>query len=201
MNGAAAGALALYGAFWLSFGAVHSLLARAPVKRRLEPVLGSGYRLAYNLFALLNIAAVMAGGRYLLSDDPFAPMSSTVATIMLNVLVWAGILVMLLALRQYDLGRFSGLTQWRLGESKPPTMSTEPLNTRGLNRWVRHPLYTGAFLYLWGNAGSSFGLATAVLASAYLVIGARFEERQLISIYGDAYRRYQTIVPAFLPYR
>lgn len=199
MNLLDASGFVVYGLLWLSFGAVHSLLARAPVQTRLKPLLGSGYRLAYNIFALLHFALVIGVGRYCLSSEPFALLSGTVASFLLNSIFLVGLLVILLALRQYDLGLFSGLTQWRRKPSTVDALPHEPLNTQGLNRWVRHPLYSGAFLMLWGHATSPFGLATAFLASLYILIGARYEERQLVSLYGDAYRRYQADVPAYVP--
>ena len=70
-----------------------------------------------------------------------------------------------------------------------------------LHRFIRHPLYSGLFLVLWGHAQTEFALATALWGSVYLVIGAGFEERRLIDRYGDAYRTYRARVPAFVPWR
>lgn len=52
----------VYGLLWLSFGAIHSLLAGNPVKDSLPSLFGRGYRLAYNLFSGLHIALVIVGG-------------------------------------------------------------------------------------------------------------------------------------------
>jgi len=56
-----------------------------------------------------------------------------------------------------------------------------------LHRFVRHPLYSAAFLILWG--------------SVYLVVGSHFEERFLERLYGDAYADYRRRVPAFVPWK
>ena len=108
-------------------------------------------------------------------------------------------MVLLAALAKYDLGRFSGITQLFTGE-RVSAVSNEPLQISGLNKRVRHPLYTGAFLLLWGGAINSFELWTAIWGSVYLVIGTVFEERKLVSIYGDDYRRYQQQVPRYFPF-
>lgn len=185
-----------YALAWLSFGLVHSLLAREGVKARLAPVLGRGYRLAYNLFALAHLGAVLAVGRMTLGALPgFDRPAWLVAT--QGAMLAAGAVVLAVALRGYDLGLFAGTRQLREGEQA----DQEPLRLDGLHRYVRHPLYAGAHLALWGLAASPLGLATAVWASCYLVIGAMFEERALVRRYGTAYERYRRQVPAIIPWR
>ena len=73
------------------------------------------------------------------------------------------------------------------------------MHTDGLHARMRHPLYTAGLLILWGLASSEAGLATAVWGTLYFLIGARCEERRLITLFGDAYRDYRQRVPAFLP--
>jgi len=112
-----------------------------------------------------------------------------------------GLLVLLLALRDYDLGRFAGTAQVRSCRRGTDEPEDEPLHTGGFHAYVRHPLYTGAYLLVWGNAQDPLGLATAVWASAYLAVGTWFEERRLLALYGDAYARYRAKVPALIPWR
>jgi len=66
---------------------------------------------------------------------------------------------------------------------------------------VQHPLYSGWFLVLWGQAQTEFTPATAVWGSFYLLIGTAFEERRLIARYGQIYEIYRKRVPAYLPWR
>jgi protein-S-isoprenylcysteine O-methyltransferase Ste14 len=42
-------------------------------------------------------------------------------------------------------------------------------------------------------------LVSAIAITLYFAIGSWFEERKLIAIHGDAYRRYRDKVPALLP--
>ncbi len=115
---------------------------------------------------------------------------------------------MLLALRQYDLGLFSGTKQIRASAHQletssdnqdPAAMDNEPLNTSGLNQWVRHPLYSGAMVFMLGFAVSPWGVWTAFFGCAYFIIGSKFEERKLLRQYQHDYRLYRERVPAFIP--
>ncbi len=82
--------------------------------------------------------------------------------------------------------------------SRPPV----PLAVRGPYRWVRHPFYFLVLVMLWASpAISGDRLLLNVLFTIWIVLGARWEERDLIFQYGDAYRRYQAEVPMLMPWR
>ena len=192
-------AQAIYGLAWLSFGVFHSVFAGVAAKRRLDSLFGVYYRLAYNLWAGLHFAAVWVLGGALIGDQPY-DLEPGVAGAMTGIGV-LGVVVLVLALREYDLGRFSGMAQIR-AQMKGITLSEdEPLITGGLHLFVRHPLYLGGYLILWGRATGDFGLATAVWGSVYLVIGAAFEDRKLLALYGDEFRDYKDRIPAVIPWR
>ena len=184
-----------YAGLWLLFGFLHSVLASDRAKQALA-FLGRGYRLAYNGFAVLHAGATVWIGERIFGADA--------VTVVPEAARWAGyalmavgLIVLALAMRLYDGGRFLGLTQVR----RPDAAEDEPLRVSGLHRYVRHPLYSGAILLLWGRVGTEAELATAVWATAYFIIGAWFEERRLIVRYGNAYRRYRAAVPGFVPWK
>jgi len=188
----------IYFLFWISFGLGHTLLAGPKAKTALASTLGRSYRLIYNVTALTHIALVIYGGRYLLDEGArHLPMSDALKSSLTGAMT-LGIITFILALTQYDLGRFAGLTQ--LFEQQNEDIE-EPLHLHGLHRFVRHPLYTGVYLYLWGSVRTEFDLATTIWASIYLMIGSHFEERKLIKTYGDAYINYKARVPAVIPWR
>jgi len=93
------------------------------------------------------------------------------------------------------MGRLAGLRQIR----EPEAPEDEGLRLDGPHRVVRHPFYASGLMIVWGLALSPFGLATALWASAYLVIGGLIEERRLLKRYGDAYARYRRRIPGFVP--
>lgn len=190
----------LYAALWLSFGLGHSLLADARIKARLKPSFRAGYRLAYNLFAVLHVLLVVGAGWWLLGDGAALDRANWIRVLQ-GAATLLGVTVFLVALFGYDLGRFAGTAQLRASAEGKFLDDEEPLRLSGLHRCVRHPLYSAGFLLLWGRIADEFTLATAVLASLYLVIGARFEEKRLLARFGEAYARYRNAVPAFVPWK
>jgi len=189
----------LYALLWLSFGVVHSLLASASVKRTLDPLFGDSYRLSYNLFSALHIGFVILGGQLLLGQNSESFNLASEYDILTTASRWLGVAIILAALTQYDLGLFSGLSQLR--KDSQLSEDDEPLHLSGMHRYVRHPIYLGAYLYLWAGAVDEFGLQTALWGSAYLFIGTWFEERKLIAQFGGSYVEYQKKVPAIFPFR
>lgn len=190
----------LFATAWLTFAAVHSLLAGESAKRRLRPRLGAFYRLVYNVVAVAHLSLVWLVGRWTLGGaDPFAlPPGARTAVDAIEVVGW---LLLLVGLRGYDLGRLVGARQIRNRRRGIDEPEDEPLRLDGLHRYVRHPLYAGAMLILWGRAVDPFGVATAVWGTAYMLVGTWFEERKLLRLYGEAYAAYRRRVPAFLPWK
>jgi protein-S-isoprenylcysteine O-methyltransferase Ste14 len=68
----------------------------------------------------------------------------------------------------------------------------EELHITGPYRLVRHPLYLGWMLIVFGAAHMTGDrLAFAAITALYLVIAIPWEERSLERTFGDAYRRYK----------
>jgi len=173
------------------------VLATPAVKAWLR--LGPYTRFAYNLFAVATLLPVLALGRVLIDGAPFdRPAWLAVGQ---AVAVAAGVAVFLWGVAGYDLGRFAGTAQIRAHRTGIALNEDEPLRLDGAHRFMRHPLYAGGLLVLWGGVADPLSLATAVWASAYLLIGMMHEERTLLALYGEAYRAYRSRVPALLPWR
>ena len=67
-------------------------------------------------------------------------------------------------------------------------------------RFVRHPLYSGFFLAFWATPYMSYGhLLLAVGMSGYMLIGIRYEERDLVGIFGNEYEEYSKQVGMLTP--
>ena len=65
---------------------------------------------------------------------------------------------------------------------------------------VRHPIYAGFFLAFWATPQMSFGhLLLAVGMSAYMLVGIRYEERDMVSLFGRNYDDYKTRVGMLTP--
>lgn len=88
---------------------------------------------------------------------------------------------------------------YNLDRKTPKTML---LTIRGPYRWVRHPLYFFVLIMIWTNPDlTADRLLFNVLWTVWIFIGAVFEERDLVSHFGEAYRHYQQIVPMLIPVR
>ena len=79
-------------------------------------------------------------------------------------------------------------------------MTDSEFRTPLLYRYVHHPLYLGMLLSFWSVPVMTTGhLLFSLGCSIYIFIGICFEERDLISQFGDRYRRYRARVGMVVP--
>ncbi len=175
---------------WVSYFVIHSVLAADGVKNWFQERMGVHfryYRLGYNLIAIFTLIPVLAWQ----FGSPAQML--WVGNAWISGLGWGlvllGIGIMGAVLRVYDLGEFTGLAYLEASDGEP-----EPqLLTKGLHRYVRHPLYLGILVLMIGFVGVNQTDLSVVLFGvmlAYLIIGSRLEEQKLLSLHGEAYRSY-----------
>lgn len=76
------------------------------------------------------------------------------------------------------------------------------LSTEGINKYVRHPLYSASYTLMAGIfliSPDNYILAACMIIAIYLPIGIIFEEQKLVKEYGDRYKKYQKEVPMLIP--
>lgn len=183
---------------WTAYFALHSLLAGHAMKgwvARRWPGAMPAYRLAFNALAVALLAGPVAL-MYRHAGDPVWTFTGPWAWIA-NGLALAALAGFAWSLRGYDMDEFWGLRQWRARERR--VEDQERLRISSMHRHVRHPWYALALVLIWTRDMNEGFLVSALCISAYFVLGSRLEERKLIALHGEAYRRYRERVPALLP--
>lgn len=81
--------------------------------------------------------------------------------------------------------------------------NTSTLVTRGIFRYIRHPLYCSLLMLAWGiffKRPSWIGFILVILTSGFLYLTARMEEIELIHFFGSAYQEYMKTSKRFVPF-
>ena len=72
--------------------------------------------------------------------------------------------------------------------------------TPGPYRYIRHPLYVGWMIAFWSAATMTVGHALfAAAMTGYILVAIRYEERDLLAMLGEPYRRWRASTPMFVP--
>ena len=80
----------------------------------------------------------------------------------------------------------------RAANGRGPERSTQPLNTRGLYAFVRHPLYFAWALFVFGAPlMTGTRAAFAIISTGYLMMAIPWEERGLVATFGQEYQAYR----------
>jgi protein-S-isoprenylcysteine O-methyltransferase Ste14 len=198
--------------FWLIlsvllWGLLHSLLASFKAKQLVHRRLGERaarfYRLAYNVFSAVSFLPVLALA-VLTPDRTLYQVRLPWSALMIFGEFLATV-VLLVGFFQTDVWEFIGLRQAAGGavslSNGPVETKQGRLVTRGLYRYVRHPLYTAGIAFIWLMPLMTVNvLAINIALTVYVVIGAIFEERKLRGEFGQAYADYAARTPMFLPF-
>jgi protein-S-isoprenylcysteine O-methyltransferase Ste14 len=196
--GHAAAALAVDLLLLGSFAVVHSLLARDPTKAAITRWLPVELeRSLYSLVAGIQIVALLALWR------PLPELVWTVEAVPARTLLYlvqaTSWLVVLAALAAVGSGHLFG---WRQARAYAAGRPYQPpaIAARGPYRLVRHPLYAATIVAMFAAPDMSRGhLLLAGALTLYILIGLRFEERDLERRHGEAWRAYRRRVPALVP--
>ena len=180
------------------FAVQHSVMARPGFKRwwtRLVPT--PIERSTYVLSASLVLLALY----WLWQPIPSLiwAVSNPIAVAIINAVFWFGwgmLIVSTFLISHFELFGLSQVFARLLGRELPPPS----FHTPGLYRRVRHPIYLSFLLAFWAAPSMSTGhLLFALATTGYILIAIQLEERDLIQMFGEQYRRYRQQVAMLFP--
>ncbi|MEO6135638.1 MAG: isoprenylcysteine carboxylmethyltransferase family protein [Ginsengibacter sp.] len=181
---------------WTVYYIFHSIFASLSVKNIFQksfPKANRYYRLCYSILAAAGLILILIF-QYSF-DSPVFFHSILAKYLAVIFLVIPGSLVMIVSLKKYFL-LLSGV------RSVFQSVPSVELKVEGIHRLVRHPLYSGTILWVWGLFflfPMINNLIAVVLLTLYVIIGIRFEEKKLLKQFGSAYSNYASSVPMLIP--
>lgn len=182
---------------WIVFGILHSVLASDSWKSHVQKVMGiyfKWYRPLYSLLAFIQIGLLL-WFQFTIESPLLWSYSNPWLYLPALALLVAGLIIMAISIKKYFLN-LSGIDV---------LLNIEPdrsLQVRGMHRYVRHPLYLGTLLFIWGLALLLPLVAhfmSATIITLYTLIGTRLEEKKLLAEYGEEYAAYSKKVPMIIP--
>ena len=202
-------AIAINVALFSAFALHHSLFARTGAKAWLARVLPRG--LDRSLYVWLASLLFLAACLLWQPLPGIAWQAGGPVRWLLHGLQIGGLVLTLQSASRIDIWELAGVRQARAARAVdspapaaalsaragPPasaaaTPASAELEVGGPYRWLRHPIYLGWVLLVFGAPTMTNGrLLFAAISTLYLVIAIPFEERSLLTEFGPAYGAYQ----------
>ncbi len=188
------------------YGFVHSVLASEKVKVFFHNNFGKRiafYRIGYNIFSVVTL--------YLIWD--LAPQPSFQIYTLPQPYDYLVLIPQFLALvgviwcfKYISFREFTGLSQIdrylkkQYSENELDEIYT--LRIEGPYKYSRHPVYFLSIIFLLSRAEMNlFYLTMFISFTVYFYIGSHYEEKKLVSLFGDEYKNYRNNVPRIFPIR
>jgi len=150
----------------------------------------------YRLFAWISIVALILLNIDWWFDNPFSiyQMISWVLLIISAFLITRGVIL---------LQRIGKPDNKRNDASLLGMEKTTKLVVEGAYRYIRHPMYSSLLFLGWGaffKSISILGMVLAVLATIFLILTGKMEEKENIRYFGREYEGYINKTKMFIPF-
>jgi protein-S-isoprenylcysteine O-methyltransferase Ste14 len=182
------------------FAIQHSVMARKPFKRWwTQFVPASVERSTYVLYSSLALMLLFWQWRPIPTviwhiEQP----QIAFAVMALSFVGWLIVLTSTFLINHFELFGLHQVASNLGGHPMPAPSFKTPL----YYKFVRHPIYLGFIIAFWAAPTMTAGhLLFAAVTTAYIFVGILLEERDLIDLFGDDYRRYKDRVSMLLPWR
>jgi protein-S-isoprenylcysteine O-methyltransferase Ste14 len=182
------------------FAVQHSVMARKPFKEWWTQYVPKAVeRSTYVLFASLTLMLLFWQWRPMPAvvwqiDEP--DLAVTIAT--LALVGWVIVFTSTFLINHFELFGLHQVANNLTGRDMPAPRFRTPL----YYKFVRHPIYLGFIIAFWAAPTMSVGhLLFAAVTTAYIFVGILLEERDLVDLFGDDYRRYRDRVSMLFPWR
>ncbi len=187
------------GLLCLAFFLQHSGMVRRGFRDRLSRVVPQHYhRAMYSIASGLVLTGMVllwqaSGIHLVVLDGPCRLAAYAAALFAVAVFIWGAF-----ALRGLDLIGASAIKAHNQGKTEP----APEFVVRGPYRWVRHPWYAAAIVLFWSCVNlTADRLLFNLLWTCWICVGAKLEEKDLRTDFGEAYEAYRRQVPMLIPWR
>ncbi|MCE7924762.1 MAG: isoprenylcysteine carboxylmethyltransferase family protein [Haliscomenobacteraceae bacterium CHB4] len=192
-------ALLINAALLSLFALQHSIMARPAFKRWWtqfvpEPIERSTFVLftCICLITMVYFWQPLGGVIWSVENDVLAGVLTGV-----SMIGWLVVLIATFMINHFDL---FGLRQvWLYFQGKP--YENVKFRLPLFYKYVRHPLYLGFLIAFWAAPVMTIThFFFAVMTTGYILTAIQLEERDLIALYGDKYRKYKKWAPMLIPF-
>ena len=183
----------------LLFALQHSIMARPAFKRWWTSIIPEVVeRSTFVLLASLCLMLMMwqwqpiGGIIWSVKNE-----TARIVLIAISLLGWAIVFISTFLINHFDLFGLRQVWFYVRGKQYEHLKFRIPL----FYRFVRHPLYLGFLIAFWSTPEMTIThLFFAVITTGYILTAIRFEEKDLVTIFGEKYLSYKSWVPKLIPF-